>query len=390
MVNKKMMELGKERSVIRELFEMGKLMKAERGEGNVFDFTIGNPTAPTPQELNGKLAELIYDKGVHSYTSAAGDGVFRQEIAKHLHKTWGVSVRSEDVYVTCGAAAALCIALNAVICCGDEVIVVAPYFPEYKVFIEKAGGKTVVVESREDFDLSVSAIADAVTERTCAVIINTPNNPTGRIYSDERLKELADALTQKQEELGRAIYLISDEPYREVVYDRPFACPMKHYANTVTCYSFSKTLSLAGERIGYLALREDATDRDELFCAVCGAGRSLGYVCAPSIFQHAIKDCMGSFSDTSSYLKNRNLLLQHLTALNFECVKPEGAFYLFVKCPAGSREFFDACLSEGILVVPSDGFGLSGYVRISYCVEEETVTRALQHFTSVAKKLGLI
>ncbi|MBP5307990.1 MAG: pyridoxal phosphate-dependent aminotransferase [Clostridia bacterium] len=389
MLNEKMRALGETRSAIRELFEFGKLLKAERGEENVFDFSIGNPSAPVPDCVNESITKHVSDENVHNYTSAQGDPSARKAVADFHRKRSGLEITADNIYLTYGAASALSAVFLAINAGNCEYITVAPYFPEYRVFVESAGGKLVAVGVKEDFSLDVDAIAAAVTAKTCCVILNSPNNPAGNVYPKNDLQALAAVLKEKSRKYGRPIYIVSDEPYREITYGAEVTDIMTVYDDTIVCYSFSKTLSLAGERIGYVAVSPKAAFSASLYAAVCGAGRALGYVCAPSIFQRVVADCMGKTADITIYLKNRDLIYDIITRCGFECVKPEGAFYLFVKCPTGCPDFFDICKEEGILAVPSESFGVNGYFRLSYCVPTEVIERSAPHFEVVAKKCGL-
>lgn len=391
-MNESMLALGKVRSVIREIFEYGLKRKREIGEENVFDFSLGNPSVAPPSSVNRGLVDLIEDTdavALHGYTSAAGDPSVREAIAVHLNRVHGTDFSAAELYLTVGAAAALTCTLSAICNEGDEVIVCAPYFPEYRVFIERTGAR--VVETAADpktFTPDPEAIRAAITDKTVAVVINSPNNPTGAVITEDELISLCEVLREKENEIGRPIYLISDEPYRELVYDGvevPFVT--KYYRNTVVCYSFSKSLSLPGERIGYVLVPKHAEDGGDLIAAVAGAGRALGFVCAPSLFQKLLPKVLGETADLSVYQYNRDLLLSHLSGLGFSVVPPKGAFYLFVKAPFGDAERFAAlCREEEILVVPADSFGTAGWVRISYCVAPATVERALNAFVGVREK----
>ena len=381
-----MRELGAKRSVIRELFEYGKMRKAEIGEENVFDFSLGNPSVPSPKEVNLGLLSLINREdsiSLHGYTSAQGDSGVRHAIAEYINETEGECVSADCIYMTVGAAAALTASLTAVVCPGEEVIVLTPYFPEYKVFIERCGGVVREVETRTpSFTPDIEKIKSAINEKTAAIIINSPNNPTGAVYSEEDILALTALLSQKERELGRVIYLISDEPYRELSYDGikpPYLT--KYYADTLVCYSYSKSLSIPGERIGYVLVNPRASDFTAAYQAIAGAGRALGFVCAPSIWQKLIPLCLGRTADTSVYDKNRKILYRELTALGYEVVYPAGAFYLFVKSPSGDAlEFSERAKRHELLIVASDDFGVGGYARISYCVKTEQILRALPAF----------
>ena len=392
-INQTMRHLGEERLVIREIFEYGNARKKEIGEENVFDFSLGNPSVPAPPEVNAEIARLIADMPpvkLHGYTSAAGAPEVRAAVAAYLQTQFGAPVSASRVYMTCGAAASLTISLAAMSEAGDEFVVVAPCFPEYRVFIERAGGKVVEAQAAADFHLDLAALARAVGSRTKAVILNSPNNPTGAVYGREELAALAALLAEKSAERGAPVYLIADEPYRELTYGAEVPCLLNIYPDTVLCYSFSKSLSLAGERIGYIAVPDGCTDADALFAAVCGAGRALGYVCAPALFQRVAAKCLGKSGDIAAYRENRDLLWNALRAYGFECVPPEGAFYLFVRSPEPDAKAFCARAKKyELLLVPSDSFGVPGYVRISYCVAKETIQSALPAFEKLAKEYGL-
>lgn len=386
MINQEMQELGAKRSVIRELFEYGKKRKSEVGEDIVFDFSLGNPSVPAPKEVNLVLERLLRQEDpvkLHGYTSAEGDISVRRAIAEYVNRTEGEEIKPECVYMTVGAAAALTISLKALVSPGEEVITYAPYFPEYKVFVEAVGAKLVEVPGRDgDLLLDIENIRAHINEKTAAVMINSPNNPTGVIFDEENIKALADMLRQMSEKMGRTIYLISDEPYRELVYDDvkvPYVT--KYYDDTLVCYSFSKSISLPGERIGYILISPRINDFAAVRAAVAGAGRALGFVCAPSMLQRLVAECLGKTSDISVYDKNRRLLLSSLTEYGYEVIKPQGAFYLFIKSPSGDGvEFSERAKGMDILIVPSDDFGIPGYVRLSYCVKTETVESALPTF----------
>ena len=395
MNTKRMMELGEKRSVIRELFEYGNMRKAEIGAENVFDFSIGNPSVPAPKELSEELCRILKEEdplSVHSYTSAPGDLFARKAIAENLNERFGTSFLPEHFYLTCGAAASLTISLSAVVEEGEEVIIFAPFFPEYTVFVETAGGKPVVVPSKwPDFQIDFEKLSESINKKTAAVIINSPNNPSGAVLSAKSLEKLGKLLSESEEKFGRKIYLISDEPYRELCYGGakvPFVTD--YYNDTIICYSWSKSLSLPGERIGYILVSPKNPDWKKLYSGICGAGRALGFVCAPSLFQKIIPKCVGITSDISVYEKNRNLLYDSLTEMGFEAVKPEGAFYLFVKSPEpDAKAFSEKAKKYEILIVPSDDFGMEGFVRISYCVSTEQIERSLPFFKKLAEEYSL-
>ncbi|MBQ8319918.1 MAG: pyridoxal phosphate-dependent aminotransferase [Clostridia bacterium] len=394
MINEQAYELGSKRSVIREIFEYAKKRGEEIGQENVFDFSIGNPSVPAPAKVNETIERLLRETpsvALHGYTSAQGDKEVRAKIAANLNFRFGVGVSADNLYMTCGAAASLCAALHAICQSGDEMIVFAPYFTEYKVFVEGAGAKLVTVGANADLLPSITEFERAITPKTKGVIVNSPNNPSGVVYGEKTLQALAAVLRKKQEEYGAPIYLISDEPYRELVYDGeavPF--PMNYYENTLSCYSWSKALSLPGERIGYVAVSPKAKESEKLYAAVCGAGRKLGYVCAPALFQRVAAECDGLTGDLSVYKRNRDLLYAALKGYGFSCVYPSGAFYLFMQSPeADAYAFCERAKKYELLFVPSDDFGLKSYVRIAYCVDTETIKRALPKFKELAKEYGL-
>lgn len=393
MVNENMKKLGEERSVIREIFEYGNKRAREIGRENVFDFSLGNPNVPAPdcvREEIERLLKVLPAEELHGYTSAAGAPDVRQSVAEFIQSAFGVPARADLIYITAGAAASLTITLNALCEKGDEFVVVAPYFPEYRVFIERAGGKVTEAKTDEKFRLDLGALEKAIGNRTKAVILNSPNNPTGVIYSEEEIKLLAELLKKKSEKKGAPVYLIADEPYRELTYGEGVPYLPKHYENTIVCYSFSKSLSLAGERIGYIFIPPALKGAEALFAAVCGAGRSLGYVCAPALFQRVCAKCLGKSSDINAYAENRDLLYDALTEYGFSCVSPQGAFYLFMKSPeADAKAFCERAKKYELLLVPSDSFGVKGYVRISYCVAKQTIQNALPAFSRLAKEYGL-
>lgn len=390
MINQTNVNYGKTRSVIRELFEYGKKRKAEIGAENVFDFSLGNPSVPAPDEVRRELVKLISETdpvALHGYTSAQGDFSVRKAIADDLNARFKTELNADCIYMTCGAAASLCITLNALLNAGDEVITFAPFFPEYSVFTAHAGGVLKAVESGENFQPDIEKFKAALTEKTKAVIINSPNNPSGVVYGEKVIKELCAALKEHEKKTGNKVYLISDEPYRELVFDGiyvPFI--MNFYPDSVVCYSFSKSLSLPGERIGYVAVNNAMQNFAEVYAGVCGAGRALGYVCAPALFQQLVKKVLGKTSDISVYKANRDRLCAALTEYGFEVVKPDGAFYLFVKSPEeDANAFAERAKKHELLIVPADSFGVKGYVRISYCVSPQTVEKSLPAFKALAE-----
>ena len=389
MINEKMYALGSKRSIIREIFEYCKTRAEEIGKENVFDFSIGNPSVEPPKEISEAIVDLIKNENsvsLHGYTSAQGDFGTRDAIAKETNEKFGTKLTADNLYMTCGAAASLTISLRALINPGEECIVFAPFFTEYRVFIENAGGKVVIsTPTEKTFQADISDFEAKITENTKAVIMNSPNNPSGVVYSEETVVAIAETLKRKEAEYGHPIYLIADEPYRELVFgDVKVPYVMNYYADTLVCYSYSKALSLPGERIGYIAVNPDMQDSRSVYLAVCGAGRSLGYVCAPSLFQQVIKKTVGAKVDVNIYKENRDILYGALTEYGYECVKPDGAFYLFVKSPEGDAfAFYEKAKKKEILVVPCDDFGVKGYVRIAYCVDKKRIENSLPAFKAL-------
>ena len=393
-MNKRMYELGSKRSVIREIFEFGKQRAAEVGADKVFDFSLGNPSVAPPAVVEETLETLLKTENataLHGYTSAQGDLATRRAIASFIASKHGVKTDPDLIYMTCGAAASLTITLSAICNKGDEVITFAPFFTEYRVFTETAGAKLVELSSDPDtFQIDFDLLEKAFSERTAAVLVNSPNNPSGVVYGEETVKKLAAMLEKKSREYGKPIYLVTDEPYRELVYGGvkvPYLTA--YYKNTVVCYSYSKSLSLPGERIGYIFVCPEAEDAKRLYFAVCGAGRALGYVCAPSLFQKMIAKCQGVTSDVSVYEKNRDLLVGALKEYGYTCVRPDGAFYLFVKAlEEDANAFCERAKKYGLLLVPGDDFGCKGYVRIAYCVSPDMISRSLPYFKLLAEEYG--
>ena len=389
-VSQRMLNLGTARSEIREAFAFAQARAAEVGAENVDDFSIGNPSVPAPAtvaEAVHKLVDAIDPIKLHGYTPAQGDAQARQALAEDLNRRFGTNYTADNFYLTAGAAGALCCALSALSCPGDTFIAFAPYFPEYKVFVESAGAELVTVPADiEDFQIDFAAFDQAITPNTKGVIINSPNNPTGVVYSEATIQKLAQVLTEKSKEYGHTIWLISDEPYREIVYrDTPLPWVPNYYPNTLVCYSYSKSLSLPGQRIGYVLVPPQAEDADIVYAAVCGAGRALGYVCAPSLFQLVAAECTGQTADIEIYHKNRDLLLNALRDMGYTCAQPDGAFYLFPRSlEPDARAFCERARKYDLVLVPGDSFGCPGHVRISYCVPTEQIQRALHKFEQLA------
>ena len=389
-VSQRMLNLGTARSEIREAFAFAQARAAEVGAENVDDFSIGNPSVPAPAtvaEAVHKLVDAIDPIKLHGYTPAQGDGQARGALADDLNRRFGTNYTADNFYLTAGAAGALCCALSALSCPGDTFITFAPYFPEYKVFVESAGAELVTVPADiEDFQIDFAAFDQALTPNTKGVIINSPNNPTGVVYSEATIQKLAQVLTENSKEYGHTIWLISDEPYREIVYrDTPLPWVPNYYPNTLVCYSYSKSLSLPGQRIGYVLVPPQAEDADIVYAAVCGAGRALGYVCAPSLFQLVAAECTGQTADIEIYHKNRDLLLNALRDMGYTCAQPDGAFYLFPRSlEPDARAFCERARKYDLVLVPGDSFGCPGHVRISYCVPTEQIQRALHKFEQLA------
>ena len=392
-VSEKMYELGSKRSAIRELFEYGKQRAAIVGAENVYDFSLGNPSIPAPECVNEtirKLTEELNSISLHGYTSAQGDVDTRKAIAEYLNQTYGTKFHADNFYMTMGAAASLSICFKALtISEEDEFIVNAPFFPEYTVFIQAAGAKPIIVPAdTKDFQINFEELEKSISAHTKGIIINSPNNPSGAVYSEATIQKLAELCTRKSEEFGTQIFILADEPYREIAYDGvevPFVT--KYYNNTLVCYSYSKSLSLPGERIGWILVPDEAYESKVLYAAVAGAGRALGYVCAPSMFQKMLVTCIGQTGDVDAYKKNRDLLYDGLTKIGYECFKPDGAFYMFVKALEEDADAFcEKAKEEDLLIVSATGFGCPGYVRISYCVDADMIQRSFGAFERLYQK----
>lgn len=391
-INENMMQLGTVRSVIRETFEYGNKRAKEIGRENVFDFSLGNPSVPPPECVRDTMLNLLQNGDqmkLHSYTSAQGAEITREKIAQNINERYNAGVDKNDIYMTCGAAASLTISINALARAGDEFIAIAPFFPEYRVFVESAGAKLAVVDADTDkFQIDFEKLKQAISAKTKAVIINTPNNPSGAVLSEDTIKKLCAILKEESEKRGEPIYLISDEPYRELVYDAATVVPYitNYYDNALICYSYSKSLSLPGERIGYVVVCNKMENNRAVYAAVCGAGRALGFVCAPSMMQQVVIENLGKTSDLTVYKTNRDILYKSLTEYGYECVYPDGAFYLFVKSLENdANAFCNKAREFDLLLVPSDSFGCPGYVRIAYCVTTEMIKRSLPAFKKLAE-----
>ena len=392
MINETAYLLGSNRSCIRDLFEYGCARAAIVGRENVFDYSLGNPSIPAPMEVDQAIRDILNDTdslAIHGYTSAIGDLATRQAIADDLNNRYHAGVRPQDLFIGCGAAPELVAVLRAITVPGSEILAVAPYFPEYKPFAEGVGATfKVVPPDVPGFQIKLEAVEEMLTEKTVGIILNSPNNPAGTVYTRQTLQDLAALLERKSAQFGHPIYVIADEPYRELVYggvEVPFIPTI--YKNTVVCYSYSKSLSLPGERIGYVYVPEQAEDHDALYAAVAGAARAAGHVCAPSLWQKVITRCAHLRPDLESYDRNRRTLYDGLTALGYECAKPDGAFYLFVKAPGGdANAFSEKAKKKDLLVVPGDGFGCPGYFRVCYCVSLDLIQRSLPIFKALIEE----
>lgn len=391
MVNERMLKLGTNRSCIRELFEYGLRQAAIVGRENVFDYSIGNPSIPAPAEVNETFVDIIRNTdslAVHGYTPAPGLPDAREAIARELSERYDIQIRGANIFFTCGAAPALIAVIRALCVDESEFIAIAPFFPEYRPFVESNGGRLVTVPADiPSFQINWAALEQSISPRTQAVIVNTPNNPSGVIYTRETLERLAKLLERKSAELGHTIFLIADEPYRELAYDGaevPFIPTV--YANTIVCYSYSKSLSLPGERIGYVCVPDWVEDSATVFAAIAGGARASGHVCAPALQQRVVARCAASRPNLGAYDDNRKLLYDALTRYGYDCVKPTGAFYMFVKAPGGdAQRFSDKAKEKNLLIVPGGDFGVPEYFRICTCVSRAMIERSLPIFEELLK-----
>lgn len=384
MISKEMVALGTQRSVIREISMYGAKRKTETDPENVLDFSLGNPNVPSPDEITAAILDIVNTKSpieYNGYTASAGAEGTRAAIANNLNRRFGTKYDVNHLYLTCGAAASLAISLKAIVTSDeDEIIVFTPYFPEYKVYIEGRGAKMIQVESANDFQISFEELEKSINPNTKAVLINSPNNPSGVVYGKETIRRLAELLKRKSEEYDHTIFILSDEPYRELVYggvEVPFI--PNYYDSAIVCYSWSKSLSLPGERIGYILAPNKGPHQADLVSAIAGAGRSLGYVCAPSLFQQVIERCVDVMPDLTTYEINRSLLIESLERFGYEFAKPDGAFYLFIRSPfeGGGQAFHERAKEYDMLVVPGASFGCAEYVRLSYCCTTESAKKAI-------------
>lgn len=394
MINQTMYELGNQPSIIRELFAYGLAQAKVVGPENVFDYTLGNPSIPTPDAVTQAIKDILDDTDsikIHGYSMAGGFDATREAIAANLNERFGTEIKASNLFITCGAAPALISVIKALAVENAEIMAIAPFFPEYRPFVNKNGATLVVVPAdREHFQIDLGKVEELITENTQAIIINSPNNPSGVVYTEETLTALAELLTKKGEEYGHPIYIIADEPYRELVYGGvkvPFIPTL--YKNTIVCYSWSKSLSLPGERIGYVLVPDTCEDAQNVFLAIAGAARANGHVCAPTLPQMVIERCVGEMPDLKAYDDNRTLLYESLTAMGYRCAKPDGAFYLFVEVPGGDDMAYceKAKNEHNLLVVPGRGFDCPGYMRLSYCVSNDMIRRSLPAFEKMIADL---
>lgn len=395
MIADKMKSFVKNSSAIRAMFEEGKKMAEKYGAENVYDFSLGNPNVPAPVKVKEAIIEELEKEDpvmLHGYMSNSGYEDVRQAVAESLNQRFSTAFHENNIVMTVGAAGGLNVILKAILNPGDQVLVFAPYFGEYNSYVENYDGEvTVVSPNTETFQPNLTEMEEKITEKTKAVIVNSPNNPTGVVYSEATIKAMAEILAKKEQEFGTDIYLISDEPYRELAYDGvevPYLT--KYYKDTIVGYSFSKSLSLPGERIGYLVIPDEAADSSDLQSAANVATRILGFVNAPSLMQRAVAKCLDAKADVPYYDRNRNALYQGLKELGFSCIKPEGAFYLFVKSPVEDEQVFcQAAKKHHILIVPGSSFACPGYVRIAYCVAYETILNSMPGFAKLAEEFGV-
>jgi aspartate aminotransferase len=394
-LSKEMIAIGSKRSTIREIFEFGKRRAEIVGRDKIYDFSIGNPNVPAPAAVKEAILDILENEEptlVHGYTSAQGDDKVRESIADSINKRFGTNFAKNNLYMTVGAAASISICFKALSCKDDEFITFAPFFPEYRCFVEATGAKLVVISANiENFQINFEEFKKKINKNTKAIIVNSPNNPSGVVYSEETILKLTKILKEKSSEYGHPIYLISDEPYREIAYkgvEVPYLT--KYYDNTFVCYSYSKSLSLPGERIGYVLVPNEIENFEDTYAAVCGAGRVLGYVNAPSLFQKVAGRCAGITSDISVYEKNKELLYNGLIEMGYKCVEPGGAFYLFPQSlEPDAKAFCEKAKEYDLLLVPGDDFGCPGHVRISYCVQTEQIENALPIFKKLAEDYNI-
>ena len=385
MFDKKMLDIGYSQSTIRDLYTYGLARKKVIGEDNVYDFSIGNPSIPAPSIVNETLIKLLKEGDsvkIHGYTVSPGDIDVRNSIAAYLNKTFNTEIIGKYIFLTCGAAASLAIATKALVAPGEEVIVFAPHFPEYRTYTEAVGGVLIPVNPDKDFLPDFNDLENKITNKTKLVIYDSPNNPTGAFYTEETIKKLASVLSKKEKEFGHSIYLCSDEPYRELLYgNEKYPFVTNYYNNSIVCYSFSKSLSLPGERIGYVLVNPKCEDVEDVYAVICGAASMLGYICAPALFQHIVPYVLGHTSNLDEYKKNKETLYNALKDIGYDVIYPTGAFYLFMKALEPDAEAFSETAKKfELLLVPSDPFSYKGYVRIAYCVSYKQIVNSLPAF----------
>ena len=393
MVSEKMRELGTKKSTIREIFEYGRKRAQEVGEENICDFSLGNPNVPAPDFIKQAVLAIMTEmepQAVHGYTIAPGNPAVRETLAASLNERFGTHFSGRNLFMTAGAAAAITVCFKALAEEGDEFIAFAPFFPEYRCFVESVGANLRVVPAKtEDFQIDFVALEERLSPRTKGVIVNSPNNPSGAVYSEKTIKELAALLRKKQQEYDHPIFLISDEPYREIAYGCEVPYITKYYENTLVCYSYSKSFSLAGERIGYIVVPDEVADFSSVYGAVAGAARVLTHVNAPSLWQLVVARCARLPSDITPYEKNGTMFYEGLVRAGFSCVKPQGAFYLFPRSlEADDYAFCERAKKYDLLLVPGTDFGCPGHFRASYCIKEQTIKRSLPLFEKLAKEYG--
>lgn len=392
MISEEMYELGSKKSTIRTIFEYGRQRAAVVGEDNIYDFSLGNPNVPAPEFIKQAILDVLAEEepcAVHGYTVAPGNPEVREILAKSINDRFDTNFSGKNLFMTAGAAAAITVCFKALSEKDDEFIAFAPFFPEYQCFVESTGAKLVVVPAQPaDFQINFSAFEKALNSHTKAVIVNSPNNPSGAIYSEETIQKLIAVLERKALEYGHPIFLISDEPYREIAYDGMFVPYLtKYYKDTLVCYSYSKSFSLPGERIGYIVVPDEIADFAKLYGAIAGAARVLTHVNAPSLFQKVVARCAGKPSDISTYQENGELLYNGLKDAGFSCVKPQGAFYLFPQAlEDDDRAFCERAKKYDLLLVPGSDFGCPGHFRASYCIKTDTIRRSLPLFKKLAEE----
>ena len=385
MFDKKMLDIGYSQSTIRDLYTYGLARKKVIGDDNVYDFSIGNPSIPAPSIVNETLIKLLSEEDsvkIHGYTVSPGNIDVRDNIATYLNKTYNTAVIGKYIFLTCGAAASLAIVTKALVFPNEEVIVFAPHFPEYRTYTEAVGGKLVTVNPDPDFLPDFIDLENKITNKTKIVIYDSPNNPTGAFYTEETIKKMSDILSKKEKEYGHPIYLVSDEPYRELLYgNEKYPFVTNYYPNSIVCYSFSKSLSLPGERIGYILVNPKCEDVEDVYAVICGAASMLGYICAPALFQHMVPYVLGHTSNLEEYKKNKDTLYNALKEIGYDVIYPTGAFYLFMKALEEDAEAFSETAKKfELLLVPSDPFSYKGYIRIAYCVSYKQIVNSLPAF----------